>query len=152
MELFDRKRTRLRGYDYSRKGLYFITICTRERRCILSHIVGAATTKSDVPKIQLTRIGRIVDKYILLSNKNKRIEIDKYVIMPNHIHLIVFVNKSEGEEIGTSRSPSPTNAVIPHFVSTFKRFCNMNKNNAYSLVSKAGVVFCFLINFRYDFR
>ena len=122
LAFFDRKRTRLKGYDYNRKGLYFITICTNERKCILSHIVGDGDL--DVPKIELTSIGKIVEKNILISNKNERIEIDKYVIMPNHIHLIVFVNKCDGEVKGTPVSPSPTNAIIPHFVSTFKRFCN----------------------------
>ena len=47
--------------------------------------------------------------------------VDKYVIMPNHIHLLLSITNSEN---GTSRTPSPTNSIVAKFVSTFKRFCN----------------------------
>lgn len=122
MDLPVRKQSRLKGYDYSHKGLYFITICTCQRKCILSKIVGDGD--HDVPKIELTESGKIVEKYIISSEKIDNIFIDRYVIMPNHIHLIVYVGEKSNDAGGTSRSPSPTNAVIPHFVSTFKRFCN----------------------------
>ena len=79
---------------------------------------------NDVPKIELTECGKIVEKYIISSNRIENIIIDRYVIMPNHIHLIVNVSRKMNEVSGTSRSPSPTNAVVPHFVSTFKWFCN----------------------------
>ncbi len=42
------------------------------------------------------------------------------MVMPNHIHMIIFVGNADG----TSRAPSPTNATIPHLVSTLKRFVN----------------------------
>ena len=48
---------------------------------------------------------------------------DKYVVMPNHIHLIIAI-RNDVVENGMSRTPSPTNAIIPHVISTFKRFCN----------------------------
>ena len=47
---------------------------------------------------------------------------DKFVIMPNHVHMILLVDDTF--QAGTSRAPSPTNAVIPHFISTWKRFCH----------------------------
>jgi len=72
--------------------------------------------------ITLSKVGEIVRKYILSSNRIPGISVDKYVIMPDHIHLIVRVNKTVS--MGTSRAPSPTNTVIPHFVSTLKRFCH----------------------------
>ena len=49
----------------------------------------------------------------------------KYVIMPNHIHLLICIGRADDPtENGTSRTPSPTNEIIPRYVSSFKRFCN----------------------------
>lgn len=115
-----RKPTRLGYYDYSTPGAYFVTICTRNHKCILSNIVGGGAL--DAPHISLTSAGKIVEKYILSGNRCAGIRVDKYVIMPNHIHLLLFVEETASG--GTSRAPSPTNAAIPHFVSTLKRFCN----------------------------
>ena len=67
-------------------------------------------------------MGEIVQQHILCGNRILCVTVDKYVIMPNHIHFILLVDRADTG--GTSRSPSPTNAVIPHFVSTFKRFCH----------------------------
>ena len=120
MELPQRKPNRLTEYDYSQNGAYFVTICTQDRRKILSHIVGGGAL--DAPTVNLTEVGKIAHKYILSSNRIPGITIDKFVIMPDHIHLLVQVDESAS--IGTSRMPSPTNAAIPHFVSTFKRFCH----------------------------
>ena len=53
------------------------------------------------------------------------IQTEKYVIMPNHIHLLIYIsNKEEVFGKGTSRTPSPTNALIPQYISTLKRLCN----------------------------
>ena len=119
MELPKRKPNRLSSYDYDREGVYFITICTQNRKCLLSRIVGGGAF--DAPDNQLTDMGRIVEKYIISGNNVDRITVDKYVIMPNHIHLLLMVHMGAS---GTSRAPSPTNAAIPHFISTFKRFCH----------------------------
>ena len=125
----ERKPTRLRGYDYSNEGAYFITICTQGRKNILSHIVGDGAL--DVPQVALTKIGATVEKYILSSCKMNGIVVESYVIMPNHVHMIIHVtdtfmtNENLVTDNGTSKAPSPTNAAIPHFVSTFKRFCHI---------------------------
>ena len=78
MQQSQRKQNRIDGYDYSQNGAYFITICTRDRRKILSDIVG------DDAHIVPTPYGRIAEKYI----RNVP-EIEKYVIMPDHIHMII---------------------------------------------------------------
>lgn len=84
----NRKPNRLKGYDYAGNGAYFITICTKGRKYILSRIpVGNAAP--GVPKIELTAIGKIVEEHLRLIPG-----IDKYVIMPNHIHLIIIKNKT----------------------------------------------------------
>ena len=115
-----RKKNRLKYWNYGRNGAYFITICTEGKKKILSKIVGDGAF--DVPKNILTDYGEIVDKYINSSNNINGISIDKYVIMPNHIHMIIIV---ENNETGTSRAPSPTNSLIAHTISTFKRFVNI---------------------------
>ena len=118
MELPKRKPNRLREFDYSTPGIYFLTICVEGKRCILGEIVGGGAL--DAPQVRLTNAGRIAEKYILSGNCISNVRVDKYVIMPNHIHLLLAV--SEGENGGSSRAPTPTNAVVPHFVSTLKRF------------------------------
>ena len=120
MELPQRKPNRLSEYDYSQNGAYFVTICTQDRKQILSHIVGGGAL--DAPTITLTNIGEIAQKYIQSSNHLPGIGVDIFVIMPDHIHLIVRIDETAIK--GTSRAPSPTNMAIPHFVSTFKRFCH----------------------------
>ena len=83
MELPQRKPNRLSDYDYDQNGAYFVTVCTQDRRKILSTIVGDG---SPVPKpagmIAETMIAQIPDKYPSVS-------VDKYVIMPDHIHIII---------------------------------------------------------------
>lgn len=117
--LKQRKPTRLKGYDYSATGAYFITICTKGKKQILSRIVGDGVL--DVPKNILTSYGKIADNYInQMDVFYNNVSVDKYIIMPNHIHLLLIV----AENNGTSRTPSHTNSVVSKFVGTFKRFCN----------------------------
>ena len=71
-----------------------------------------------VPTNQLRNIGLICDKYI--NNINtiyENVSVDKYVIMPNHIHLLLSIRDLPN---GTSRTPSPTNSIVSKFISTFK--------------------------------
>ena len=104
MDLPKRKPTRLKKYNYSNNGAYFITICTHNKRKILCNIVGDGAL--DIPQIDLSPIGEIVEKYIKSTNNIKNITVDKYVIMPNHIHLLLLVKNDHIN--GTSRVPSPT--------------------------------------------
>ena len=103
MNLPKRKPTRLAGYNYSTPGAYFITICVKDRKQLLSEIVG--DDAYIVPKNSLSKIGLICDKYINNINiKYKNVTVDKYVIMPNHIHLIIFLR-------GTMWASSPTKNI-----------------------------------------
>ena len=113
-----RKPTRLKEWDYSQNGAYFLTICTKNKEKTLCDIVGGGAL--DAPQQVLSDCGKTAEKYIISTNNIPRVTVDKYVIMPNHIHMIVFL---EGPN-GPSRAPAPTNALIPHVVSTLKRFVN----------------------------
>ena len=86
-----RKQIRLINYDYSQSGLYFVTICTQNRKCLFGEIVGA-NHDSPVPKMELNDFGKIVND--VLSTIPKRfnmVELDEFVIMPNHMHLILII-------------------------------------------------------------
>ncbi len=122
-ELKKRKPNRLKNFDYSQNGAYFITICTKDKRCILGKIVGDGVL--DVPKIYLSDYGNIVNDRIVEMNKiYENIMVEKYTILPNHIHLLIHIDNNVKNKIGTSRTPSPTNVAIPSFVSTLKRLTN----------------------------
>ena len=88
-ELKNRKITRLKGADYNRNQAVFLTICTKERRCVLSRIVGTGVL--DGPQIELTKYGQIADKYIRqLNDFYDDLSVESYVIMPNHIHIMLW--------------------------------------------------------------
>ena len=81
MEEKRRKGNRLPEYDYGQSGAYFVTICTRDRRKILSQVVG------NDARIILKPAGIALEGYIRNAP-----EVEKYVIMPDHVHMIVRLN------------------------------------------------------------
>ena len=96
MKPHKRKTIRLKGYDYSQQGMYFITICTYNRRPILSKIINKNVDENGMyledTKINLSEIGIIVENEILKTTIiRKNIKIINYVIMPNHIHMIISI-------------------------------------------------------------
>ena len=95
----NRKHPRLRDYDYSRNGVYFLTICTRNRAPILSEIVGRGLAPAEV---RLLLAGRIAAEELEnLSKRFPRVWIEASVIMPNHIHLLLSLRAA-------GASPRPT--------------------------------------------
>lgn len=132
MKEHDRRLNRLKNYDYSRNGLYFITICTKDRIPYLSDIIDVGDGVLDVPTIKLTDYGKILNDQIIEMNEiYKKSQIIKYVIMPDHVHMIIYLFDDDNVFVGTSRTPSPTNAVIPSMISTLKRF--VNKKTGFNL-------------------
>ena len=120
MNLPKRKPTRLTGYDYSTPGAYFITICVKDRNELLGEIVGCGDF--DTPQMILSAYGAILDKYLnFMNEKYSHIKIDKYVIMPNHFHLILNIKDYKN---GASETAAPYNNETSKFVSLLKRSCN----------------------------
>lgn len=136
---YDRRSTRLKEYDYNTPGAYFLTICVENRKCILSRIVGTGVL--DSPKVELLPYGKIAVKYInQLNDFYEHLAVDSYVIMPNHIHILLRVlerpsgplvltshSRDDSSAIGFGHPDSPhtrQNSAVSQFVSTFKRFCN----------------------------
>ncbi len=95
MELPKRKQNRLKAYDYSTPRAYFITVCTEGRRNLFWNNVGAIIDRPE--KISLTGIGAFVRQSIEDIPKHyPEITVEKYVIMPNHIHLLLQINGNDG--------------------------------------------------------
>jgi len=89
-----RKSPRLKGYDYSTEGAYFVTVCIQNRKGLLGNVSGGI--------LQLNDSGKMVERWWQkLGSKFPLIEIDSfYVVMPNHFHGIVFLRASEGAHMG----------------------------------------------------
>ena len=114
MDLPKRKPIRLPAYDYSSPGAYFVTICTHDRRCLLSRITVGADALGG-PSLQLTDTGKIVEQYILSTDRMPGFRLDKYVVMPNHIHMILRIDN------GPPRASAPT---VSDAVGALKRLVN----------------------------
>jgi|GEM_PF-4334353 len=84
---------RLNEYDYSSNGAYFTTICVKNRLKLLGTVVGYDNLGA--PYVRLSEYGNIVQKNInLIELYYKNVSVDKYVIMPNHVHMIITVSNS----------------------------------------------------------
>ncbi|MBX9950574.1 MAG: hypothetical protein K2Y39_15505 [Candidatus Obscuribacterales bacterium] len=100
-----RRPPRLTGFDYSRAGAYFITICTQGRVCLLSEIQAC--------QVKMTRIGNVVSEcWINLPCRYSFIQLDTFIVMPNHFHGILWITdensrrKSLGQLIGSFKAES----------------------------------------------
>ena len=108
MTLFKNKyrieSTRLQEYDYSSQGAYFITVCTKNRECLLGALVDG--------QIILNNFGKIVlDCWHDLPNHYSNIILDEFVIMPNHIHGIICIDDDPGNTVETGFKPVCTKPV-----------------------------------------
>ncbi len=107
-----RKQNRLADYSYSQPGAYFITVCTQDRKCLLSTVVGGDAHIA--PYVRLTDIGATVEKYICTIPG-----IAEYVIMPNHVHMILRISAKNPQQ-GPMWASAPTEACIPSLVRSWK--------------------------------
>ena len=93
---------RLHGYDYGQPGAYFVTICVQHRECLLGTITDG--------KMQLSEMGQFVIEYWeRIPQHFPSVELDEYVIMPNHIHGIVAwgITEAISSYLVGARSPRP---------------------------------------------
>ena len=90
-----RKEIRLGNYDYSTCGVYFITICTKQKKPLFWNNVGATCGRPE-NEYQLSDCGIIVKNEIaLLSSVYESVRVDKYIVMPDHIHMLVSIVPDE---------------------------------------------------------
>ncbi|WP_303826170.1 transposase [Ruminococcus flavefaciens] len=122
-----RKEHRLTGYDYSRNGAYFITICTKDKQHYFwdyskpvggdAHIAPFVDNINDISTLlpfELSEIGQIVQKYIVSIDG-----IIKYVIMPNHVHIILKIENDYVPNSGAMWASPPTQS-LPKLIRSFK--------------------------------
>jgi putative transposase len=123
-DIHHRRSIRLRHFDYSQTGAYFVTICTWKRECVFGDISdGHAGVQSSVPL--LNGYGEIVkSEWMKTAEIRTNVELDEFVVMPNHIHGILIIN-DDGR--GTlQRAPTyerfgkPVSNSLPTIVRLFK--------------------------------
>ncbi len=109
-ELPARKSIRLKGYDYGSSGAYFVTICIKDRHELLGRVVGATVPGRPTPpamhpmfstSVELSEIGQVVESAIRHTDR-PGVLISNYVIMPNHIHMIIVLSSSSTGDRGRS--------------------------------------------------
>jgi len=109
-----RKNLRLSGYDYSAAGYYFVTFCTKERRQILSRITSVGPDALIGPLLELSDCGHLVQDAIqsaICAYSN--VAIPSYVIMPNHVHLMVQITTD-----GPMGASGPTLGMVVRSIKT----------------------------------
>ena len=95
-----RRSIRLKGYDYSQAGLYFVTICVQKHTCLFGEIVDGEMILNDT--------GTMVEKWCVeLSHKFSDIMLDTYIIMPNHFHAIIVNNGGNIVTVGADLCVCP---------------------------------------------
>jgi putative transposase len=107
--VYSRKRLRLRGFDYASENLYLVTACAHARRCIFGAIVGEVFIASSFGDIARRQVQLIPARLLGVS-------IDTVVVMPNHVHVIVRLERA--------RQASPLRVVVGSFKSGSTREIN----------------------------
>ena len=109
MALPRRKPNRLPNYDYSQAGYYFITLCTKDKQPLFWQPSVGADIIRPPQGIQLSSIGRVVDEAIrAIPAHYPNVALDKFVVMPNHIHLILALAEPDGRIISAPTKPLST--------------------------------------------
>lgn len=99
-----RKTIRIKGYDYSTSGYYFITICTKDKKCILSKVVSS----NNSAQTQLTQTGQLVENCLYkLSKIYTCVKLHDFVIMPNHVHAVIEIDNIS-EQLHRAQVCAPT--------------------------------------------
>jgi REP element-mobilizing transposase RayT len=126
-----RKSIRLKEYDYSLPGEYFITICTHGKQCIFGEVVDE--------KMHLNEVGKIAkEEWLKTPDIRPAIELDVFEIMPNHLHgIIVIKDESSIPKVGThncaslQRKPRSLGSIIAGFKSAVTTRINNTRNTPY---------------------
>ena len=105
-DVHHRRSVRLKGYDYSQAGAYFITVCVHNRECIFGKIENG--------KMILNDFGNIVaDEWMKSAEIRDEIELDQFVVMPNHFHGIAIIVDISQQTRRGDRPVAPTWPIIP---------------------------------------
>ena len=115
-DLPKRKPIRIEDYDYSTPGAYFITICTANREKLFWDVVGADIIRPQT--IPLSAAGKITEQGILqMPEHYENVVVDKYCIMPDHIHLILRIESDTDGRIISAPTVSTVVGSMKRWVS-----------------------------------
>jgi hypothetical protein len=121
-DMHHRQSVRLKGYDYSQTGAYFVTVCTYNRACLFGSVVDSLMVLNEVGRyVQATWDG--------LPGHYSGAELDAFVVMPNHVHGIIVL----GDAVGAGLKPAPTrrhglSEIIRGFKTFSARAINVSRN------------------------
>ncbi len=107
---------RLKGFDYSQPGSYFVTICTFDRKCLFGEVMG--------DQMKLNGLGELVNReWTKTAELRKNVKLDAFIVMPNHLHgIITLVEEGITSEAatGVEAFEKPTSNSVPTIVRLFK--------------------------------
>lgn len=119
-----RRSIRLKGYDYTQAGAYFITIVTKDRACLFGRIVDG--------EMRLSHVGHIVRAcWLAIPDHFPHAMVDEFVVMPNHVHGIIVLN--ETEHVGARHAVPRLQAMM---------YCRSASRNAPEAVASPGKYGC----------
>ena len=145
---FGRQTIRLKNYNYAANGYYFVTICTHEKQCYFGDVVDG--------EMHLSQIGKIARQYWLeIPQHSKYTYLDKFVIMPNHVHGIIVIDNPDNpsrdvacyvptnDEWGLPQTMSKLSpklgtlgAIIRSYKSSVTRWCRQNDDDIFHWQSR----------------
>ena len=138
-----RRSLRLEGFDYSKEGAYFVTICTRNRECLFGAVVDG--------EMRLNNVGRVVQTvWGGLSDRFPTIELDAFVVMPNHVHGIFVVGAALAPPkrrkvgaglalpVGGAASSAPTRFASTTLGTVVRAFKSISAMGVNRLLSRSG--------------
>jgi REP element-mobilizing transposase RayT len=107
-----RQSIRLKGYDYSANGMYFITICAYQRNCLFGAITNGVMHHNEYGQI-------VTEEWLKSAEIRQEIELGEWVVMPNHIHGIVIIDRPKPvNSVGGARPCAPTRCIATTHIPT----------------------------------
>ena len=119
----------MKNWNYNSNAVYHITICVQDRHEMLGKVVGrdapgapsSTENTTNTPSIELSEYGKIVfDEIEETKSHYPDITVDNFIVMPNHIHILIRINREDG----APRASRPTTALIPRIITVLKRKTN----------------------------
>ncbi len=124
------KSTRLAGWDYT-AGWYFVTMCTADKKTFFGKIENG--------KMILNKIGEIIKEELLKTQEiRKNVIIDKWIIMPNHVHMIIVITQNNGGRVETPRRGVSINANPKWQANSLGSIINQLKSICTKRIYKSG--------------
>jgi REP element-mobilizing transposase RayT len=112
-EIHHRHSIRLKDYDYSRSGAYFLTLCTWRRECLLGDIADGEMLLNDMGRIVLEAWERLGTRY-------EHVHLGEWIIMPNHLHGIIVIDDYRRDSKGGSRTAPTGRKPLGQLIGAFK--------------------------------